>query len=91
MGVTALIDKPERPGVSRRARVGFWWLSLSALLIAVFAPLPYLTTSLRALADNDNNLAFDRPTTWSRSWPGVPNLLVAEYVLRLRSRSTAEV
>src|SRR5690606_23973397 len=36
---------------SRGARAGFAWFTLSAAAVAVFAPLPYLTTSLSALAD----------------------------------------
>jgi len=44
---------------SRRALVGFWWILLSAAAIAVFAPLPYLTDSLRGLSDNDNQLAMN--------------------------------
>jgi uncharacterized membrane protein len=38
-----------RPG--RPARLGLAWFALSAAAIAVFAPLPYLTASLSALAD----------------------------------------
>ncbi|GAA0224606.1 DUF2306 domain-containing protein [Cryptosporangium japonicum] len=47
----------------RRAAAG-WWLGLSALAIAVFAPLPYLTTPLAELAADDAGLAanyVDRP------------------------------
>ncbi len=39
------------PVKSRTA--GWWWLALSAAAIAVFAPLPYLTSSLDALAQDD--------------------------------------
>ncbi|MDY7103194.1 MAG: DUF2306 domain-containing protein [Actinomycetota bacterium] len=42
---------------SWRGTTAFWWLALSALAIAVFAPLPYLTSSLRELASNDSGLA----------------------------------
>ena len=51
-----------RPGIRHRA--GAWWLGLSALAIAVYAPLPYLTTSLSELAANGGGLAdnyVDRP------------------------------
>jgi uncharacterized membrane protein len=33
-----------------RTRTGFWWILLSALAIAVFAPLPYALSSLADLA-----------------------------------------
>jgi uncharacterized membrane protein len=36
----------------RLARIGFAWFALSAAAIAVFAPLPYVTTSLQALAES---------------------------------------
>ncbi|WP_344237022.1 DUF2306 domain-containing protein [Actinocorallia libanotica] len=36
---------------------GLWWLALSAAAIAVFAPLPYLTTPLHDLAADDSGLA----------------------------------
>ncbi len=32
-------------------KVGYWWLALTALAIAVYAPLPYLTTPLKELGD----------------------------------------
>ncbi|GAA3208406.1 DUF2306 domain-containing protein [Actinocorallia longicatena] len=41
----------------RRRTAGLWWLALSAAAIAVFAPLPYLTDSLHALAEDDTQLA----------------------------------
>jgi uncharacterized membrane protein len=44
-------------GVSTRARVGFWWFALTAAAIAVFAPLPYLADSLRALTDGGSDIA----------------------------------
>lgn len=37
--------------------IGFWWLTLTALAIAVFVPLPYLTESLADLAADDGQLA----------------------------------
>jgi uncharacterized membrane protein len=42
---------------STRTLVGFWWILLSAVAIAVFAPLPYVTDSLRGLAANDSQVA----------------------------------
>ena len=40
-----------------RTRSAFWWILLSALAIAVFAPLPYALSSLADLAGNDQDLA----------------------------------
>ncbi|MGC0423304.1 DUF2306 domain-containing protein [Embleya sp. AB8] len=45
------------PGPTRRRTAGLWWLALTALAIAVFAPLPYLTHSLTQLADDNGELA----------------------------------
>src|SRR5688500_14705394 len=52
------------PGISTttwiptwRTRTAFWWILLSALAIAVFAPLPYALNSLADLAGNDQDLA----------------------------------
>jgi uncharacterized membrane protein len=47
-----------------RTRSAFWWLLLSAVAIAVFAPLPYAFASLAELTANDVPLAanyVDRP------------------------------
>jgi uncharacterized membrane protein len=49
------IDTRKRASI--RARLGFWWIALTATAIAVFAPLPYVTESLRELADNGGDLA----------------------------------
>ncbi|MDT3441988.1 MULTISPECIES: DUF2306 domain-containing protein [unclassified Pseudofrankia] len=49
------IDRPAAPSRSRTA--AFWWFALSAVAIAMFAPLPYLTSSLSSLADDQNRLA----------------------------------
>ncbi|MBB5955503.1 putative membrane protein [Saccharothrix tamanrassetensis] len=38
--------------VSARRVVGFWWLALTAVAIAVFAPFPYLTAPLNDLGDS---------------------------------------
>ncbi|GAB3671689.1 hypothetical protein GCM10027589_40870 [Actinocorallia lasiicapitis] len=48
---------------------GLWWLALSAAAIAVYAPLPYLTAPLDALAAEDVGLAADYATRplWVRS------------------------
>ncbi|MDI1462730.1 DUF2306 domain-containing protein [Catellatospora sp. KI3] len=43
----------------RRRTAAFWWFTLSAVGIAVFAALPYLTSSLPSLAEGDNGLAAD--------------------------------
>jgi uncharacterized membrane protein YhaH (DUF805 family) len=40
-----------------RTRRAFWWILLSALAIAVFAPLPYALNSLADLAGDDLQLA----------------------------------
>jgi uncharacterized membrane protein len=40
-----------------RTRGAFWWILLSAMAIAVFAPLPYALTSLADLAGGDQNVA----------------------------------
>lgn len=60
----------ERVPRSRRHSVGVWWLALSALAIAVFAPLPYLTETLDNLAADDGDLAAnyaDRPA-WAQAF-----------------------
>jgi uncharacterized membrane protein len=47
-----------------RTRSAFWWILLSALAIAVFAPLPYALNSLAGLTGNGQELAanyVDRP------------------------------
>ncbi|MBL7513722.1 DUF2306 domain-containing protein [Frankia nepalensis] len=44
-------------GLGRAAAA--WWFALSAVAIALFAPLPYLTTSLTALAQQDSDLALN--------------------------------
>jgi uncharacterized membrane protein len=47
-----------------RTRSAFWWILLSALAIAVFAPLPYALNSLADLSSNGAPLAanyVDRP------------------------------
>lgn len=52
-----------------RRTVGIWWLALTAVAIAVLALAPYLTDSLRGLADDDAKLALnyvDRPA-WTRA------------------------
>ena len=47
-----------------RARGARWWIVLTSLGIAVFAPLPYLTTSLETMSRDDSGIAsnfVDRP------------------------------
>jgi len=50
------VDAGQR-GSSTRARVGYWWFALTAAAIAVFAPLPYLTESLRGLSGDEGGIA----------------------------------
>lgn len=53
-----------------RRTVGIWWLVLTALAIAVLAPLPYVTTSLSELAADESDLALNyvnRPA-WLRAF-----------------------
>jgi uncharacterized membrane protein len=40
-----------------RRTVGIWWLALTALAIAVYAPLPYLTTGVDGLAAGGHEIA----------------------------------
>lgn len=50
--------------------MGIWWLALTAVAIAVFAPLPYVSESLASLAADDSVLALnyvDRPA-WVRGF-----------------------
>ena len=47
----------NHPAVPRRRTVGLWWLALSALVIAVYAPLPYLLQPLSQLAVNGSEIA----------------------------------
>jgi uncharacterized membrane protein len=56
---------PMTPAATWRTRSAFWWILLSALAIAVFAPLPYALKSLAELTDSGQELAanyVDRPT-----------------------------
>ena len=58
MPITArTIRPPNHPGFPGRRTVGLWWLALSAVAIAVFAPLPYLLNSLPDLAANGGEIA----------------------------------
>jgi len=56
---------PAVPARSRwRARGARWWIVLTSLGIAVFAPLPYLTTSLETMTRDGSGIAsnfVDRP------------------------------
>jgi uncharacterized membrane protein len=60
-----LTERPPQPRPATwRSRSGFVWLVLSALAIAVLAPLPYLSTSLQALTRDGSDIAanyVDRP------------------------------
>jgi uncharacterized membrane protein len=44
------VDTPAPVRTGRGARIGFWWFLLSAAGVAVFAPLPYLVSTLDAAA-----------------------------------------
>ena len=50
-----LMTAARRP--SRSARGAHWWIVLTSAAIAVFAPLPYLTTSLEGLGRDPDALA----------------------------------
>jgi len=55
MAATApIVPSPQKP---RLRAVGLGWLALSALAIAVFAPLPYLLNSLSDLAAHGGEIA----------------------------------
>ena len=47
------------PPHPRLGTVGLGWLALSALAIAVFAPLPYLLNPLHVLAANGGEIAMN--------------------------------
>jgi uncharacterized membrane protein len=80
-----------------RSRTAFWWISLSALAIAVFAPLPYALNSLPDLAAQDQQLAInyaDRPAVVQLafylhiSFAGLALLLSPlQFATRLRTRA----
>ena len=82
---------------SGRALIGFWWFALSGLAVALFAPLPYLASSLQELTAADNQLAanyVDR-AGWLRvafylhiTGAGLALLLSpVQFVARLRDRA----
>ncbi|GAA3126404.1 DUF2306 domain-containing protein [Streptosporangium carneum] len=52
-----VVEERARRGSTRRRAVGWWWFVLTAVAIAVIAPLPYLTDSLRTLADGNDEFA----------------------------------
>jgi len=85
------------PGPSRLRSAGIAWLALTALAVAVFAPLPYAMASLRDLAVQGGEVAanyVDRPL-WVRGFffvhvacGGVALLLSAlQLSRRLRARA----
>ena len=56
-------QRSARP-IRWRTRSMYWWIGLSSAAIAVFAPLPYLTSSLETLTSSESLLAanyVDRP------------------------------
>jgi uncharacterized membrane protein len=80
-----------------RRAVGIWWLALTALAIAVFAPLPYVTTSLSELAADKSELALNyvhRPS-WLQAFfyahviGGAVALLLSPVQLSARIRARA--
>ena len=54
--MTTRQSHPLRP-TTWRTRTAFWWIFLSALAIAVLAPMKYLTSSLQNLADRHDDFA----------------------------------
>jgi hypothetical protein len=58
MAATArTVPSPHQPGAPRLRAVGLGWLALSALAIAVFAPLQYILNPLAELAANGGEIA----------------------------------
>ncbi len=47
---------------TRRRTVGIWWLTLTALAIAVYAPLPYLSAGIDGLAAGGHEIAANYAT-----------------------------
>ncbi|MEV8636023.1 DUF2306 domain-containing protein [Streptosporangium sp. NPDC051023] len=86
-----------RRGSTRRGTVALWWIVLSAAAIAVVAPMPYLTDSLRHLAQDNGEIAANyayRPL-WAQvafylhvCFAGLALLVSpAQFVTRLRVRA----
>jgi uncharacterized membrane protein len=85
------------PTPTWRSRGAFWWILLSALAIAVFAPLPYVLNSLADLTGSGQELAanyVDRPAAVRLAFylhvtfGGVALLLSPfQFVTRLRLRA----
>lgn len=94
MELTATAPRDWAP--TWRTRTAFWWILLTALAIAVFAPLPYLLNSLAALAGTERNVAsnyVDRSTVVQLAFylhigfGGLALLLSPlQFVARLRNR-----
>jgi uncharacterized membrane protein len=63
------IPARSRPGSSSRRTAGLCWLALSAVAIAVFAPLPYLVQPLPDLAASGGEIAANYATRprWVRT------------------------
>jgi Predicted membrane protein (DUF2306) len=58
MAATArTVPSPHQPGAPRLRAVGLGWLALTALAIAVFAPLQYVLNPLSELAANGGEIA----------------------------------
>jgi uncharacterized membrane protein len=55
--VTAIEERAAAPSHRWRARAAYWWIGLTSAAIAVFAPLPYLTSSLQSLGSDETAMA----------------------------------
>jgi uncharacterized membrane protein len=55
--MTLTAPRPTTPVPTWRTRSAYWWLLLSALAIAVFAPLPYLLNPLADLGGDGQEVA----------------------------------
>src|SRR4051794_35314978 len=67
---TATPTRPAAPAATvRRSRVGWTWILLSSLAIAVYAVTPYVTTPLHELAGDKVGLAaaYEGQPAWIRA------------------------
>ncbi|WP_447003841.1 DUF2306 domain-containing protein [Saccharothrix isguenensis] len=83
--------------VTKQRTVGLWWLALTAGAIAVYAPLPYLTTSLGEMAAEGGGLAahyaaqpgWTRAVLYAHMVVSGPALLLSPLQLSTRVRAKA--